>query len=95
MNEDSEKVIMEINIGAQNVKLTVPFDRQLWVRDTEKEIDGLYSSLRKRFPRKDERELLAMIVYQYASFYRDLLAEHEEALNRAKELNDLLDRIEA
>ncbi len=90
----SDKVNMEIHIGSQNVKLTVPFLKQDFVRDTESEIGKLLSSLRQKFPRKDERELLAMIVYQYASYYRDLLSRHEEALRLAEECNDKLDSIE-
>ncbi len=91
---DSEKVNMEINIGGQNVKLTVPFLKQEFVRDTESEIGSLFSSLRKKFPRKDERELLAMIIYQYASYYRELLGRHEEAMRLARDCEERLDRIE-
>lgn len=85
---------MEINIGGQNVRLTVPFLKQDFVRDTETEIGKLFSSLRKKFPRKDERELLAMIIYQYASYYRELLFRHEEALRLAKDCEERLGRIE-
>lgn len=85
---------MEINIGGQIVKLTVPFLKQDFVRDTESEIGALFSSLRKKFPRKDERELLAMIIYQYASYYRELTSRHEEALRLASDCEKAIDSIE-
>ena len=91
--DDSEKVYMEINIGGQVVKLTVPFSEQDFVRDVEQEIDRLYHSWRKNFPRKDERELLAMIVYRYASYYRQLTLRHEEALRLANDCESAVDAI--
>jgi len=88
--DDSEKVNMEINIGGQVVKLSVPFSKQDFVRDVEDEIGKLFQSWRKNFPRKDERELLAMIIYQYASYYRELTSRHEEAMNLTQQcLNDI------
>ena len=92
--DESAQVNMEIKIGDQNVKLTVPFLKQDFVRDTEDEIGKLYSALRKKFPRKDEDELLAMIIYQYASYYRELLSKHEEALKLARDCESRLDEIE-
>lgn len=84
---------MEINIGGQSVKLTVPFSGQDFVRDVEKEVDHLYQSWRKNFPRKDERELLAMIIYRYASYYRQLTSRHEEALRLASDCESAIDAI--
>ncbi|MDE5870146.1 MAG: cell division protein ZapA, partial [Muribaculaceae bacterium] len=83
--DTSEKVNMEINIGGQIVNLTVPFQRQDFVRDTEREIDIIFSDLRRRFPRKDERALLAMVIYQYASNYFDLRSKYERALSLASD----------
>ena len=53
----------------------------------EKEIQELYSIWRERFPRKSDHELLAMIAYQYASYYRDLLKIHKQAVAMADECN--------
>lgn len=84
---------MEVIVGSQRVKLNVDFERQDFVRDTEDEIYRVFSTLRKRFPRKDERELLAMIVYQFASYYRGILDERDEALRLARECEERLDGI--
>ena len=91
--DPSDKVNMEINIGGQIVNLTVPFQRQDFVRDTEREIDLIFSDLRKRFPRKDERALLAMVIYQYASNYFDLRSKYERALALASECERKIDEI--
>ncbi|MDE7413050.1 MAG: cell division protein ZapA [Muribaculaceae bacterium] len=85
---------MEIKIAEQTVKLSIPFLKQDFVRDTENEIKSLFLSLRRKFPRKDESELLAMIIYQYASYYRELLLRHEEAKNLAMEIENTIDSIE-
>lgn len=92
--DDSEKINMDINIGGQKVKLTVPFRKQNFVRDVETEVGHLFDAWRIQFPRKDERELLAMIIYQYASFYKELTLRHEEALRLAEDCEKRLEDIE-
>lgn len=83
--EDSEKVNMVINIGTQPVKLEIPFERQEFVRDVEDEIRVLFSKWRRSYPTRDERELLAMMVYQYASYYSDLKTLQNKALMLAND----------
>lgn len=83
--EESEKIKMYLNIGDQRITLTAPFDRQDFVRHTEREVDSLYRKWRKAFPAKSERELLAMVAYQYASFYGELLERYESASAKADE----------
>lgn len=68
---------MEIVIAGEHLKLSVPFSDQDMVRDTEKEIGELYDSWRRRFPAKSVDELLAMMVYQYASRYHLMITERE------------------
>ena len=91
---ETGKVNMSIKIGGQTVNLTVPFHRQDFIRDTENEIDKIFRDFRRKYPQKDERELLAMIVYRYASFYRDQLAADAEALSIARRCEEGLDRLE-
>lgn len=83
---DTEKIKMEINIAGEHIKLSVPFNRQDLVRDTEKGVAELYDSWRLRFPRKSESELLAMIAYQYASYYYELLSLQQQASARVEQL---------
>lgn len=91
--DDSMKINMQINIGGQPVALTVPFDRQDFVRDIESEIDKLFATWRRSFPKKDDRELFAMIAYQYASRYKDLISTYEEALRAALKCDEQIDAI--
>lgn len=76
---NTDNVKMEINIAGERIFLTVPFSRQDAVRDTEKSIRNLYSAWRRDFPQKTDKELLAMMAYQYASYYEQLLHRVEDA----------------
>lgn len=92
--DDSEKIKMEVNIGGQPIRVTAPFSEQDFVRDTEKEINGLYAKLRSVYPSKEDREMIAIIAYQYASFYRDLTAKQNKALRLALECSKEIDAID-
>lgn len=63
---------MRVNIAGEIISLAVPFDDQDFVRDTERRIAELFDNWRERFPSKSVRELLAMMTYQYASYYNAL-----------------------
>jgi len=91
--KDTDDVKMEINIAGEHLTITVPFSRQDFVRETEKNIAHLYNSWRRQFPMRTNAEVLAMVAYQYASYYRDLLAREDEASTLAAELLDTADGI--
>lgn len=74
---------MELKIAGERIFITVPFSDQDFVRDTEKSVEAHYSQWRHDFPKKNSREILAMMTYQYASFYFELL-------NRVNSAKDLL-----
>lgn len=80
MTDDRDKIKMHIDIAEEHITLHVPFSTQNRVRDTERDIRDLYSIWRKKYPAKTNGELLAMIAYQYASYYHDLLDRHIRAL---------------
>lgn len=83
---------MTLNIGGQRLLLSVPFNRQNAVRDTEQAVASQYNSWKRQFPDKTDRELLAMLAYQFASYYHDL----QEGLDKAIMLaDDCLSRIDA
>ncbi len=93
MNDHDDRITMEINIAGQNIKLSVPFASQDDVRDSEKEIQDLFNTWRLRFPKKSDHELLAMIAYQYASYYRDLLGKNRKASSIAEACNEQVKRM--
>ena len=85
MNE-SENIKMFLNIGGQKITLNVPYDRQDFVREVETRTEQLYSKWRKDFPLKTDREILAMVTYQFASHYCEMAARFERATARAEEI---------
>lgn len=82
---DSDNIKMYLNIGGQRISLNVPFDRQDFVRDVELDVDGLYRKWRLAFPAKPDREILAMVAYQYASFYAEQKDRYDKAADRVRE----------
>lgn len=82
---DSQKVKMNLNIGDQRLTVNVPFDRQDFVRDVEASIDRLYSQWRNTFTSKTDREILAMVTYQFASHYNEMHRSYEQAAEKAAE----------
>lgn len=88
---DSDKIKMNLNIGDQRITLSVPFARQEFTRNVEQQVDSLYRKWRHNFPAKTDRELLAMVAYQYASFYNELKDLYEQASDMAEECIKLID----
>lgn len=85
MTNDSEKINMFLNIGDQRISLSVPFGSQNFVRNVEKDVDRLYRKWRNSFTAKTDKEILAMVAYQFASHYNKLKERYEEAANKAEE----------
>ena len=88
-----DDVKIEIIIAGEPIMLTVPFDRQNSVRQCERELNRLYSDWRAEFPRKNPVELLAMIAYQYASFYQELSERYQRLTDSLKYTSGRLDDI--
>ncbi len=93
MMKDQEKINMEINIGGEPIQLTVPFQKQEFTRSVEDEVNNLFAAWRRSFPKRSEKGLLAMMVYQYASYYKELSVKHQEATRKAEECLGNLDDI--
>lgn len=93
MMKDQEKINMEINIGGEPIKITVPFQNQELTRSVEDEINSLFAAWRRSFPKRSEKGLLAMMVYQYASYYKELTIKYQEATRKAEECLGNLDDI--
>lgn len=82
---DSGKINMYLNIGDQRISLSVPFERQDFVRNVEAKVDELYRKWRKTFTSKTDNEIMAMVAYQFASHYSELKGRYEKALDVATE----------
>ena len=63
------------------------------VRDAEKAADDLFRSWRSRWPSRSDKEILAMVAYQFASFYQELLSRFENAAVQAAATDEKLSRI--
>lgn len=82
---DSGKVNMFLNIGDQRISLTVPFERQQFVRNVEAKVDQLYRKWRQSFSSRTDKEIMAMVAYQFASHYSELKERYEIATEKAGE----------
>ena len=74
----TDKIKMRIKIAGMSIPLNVAFSEQDHVRETERRVAELFDNWRRMFPSKSEQELLAMMTYQYASYYLALSANREE-----------------
>lgn len=81
----NEQIEMYLNIAGTQVPVKVPFDDQNRVRDVEKQVNELYSTWRRKFKKKSDREILAMVAYQYARYYSDLMERYETASRLTEE----------
>lgn len=84
MSED--KVRIKINIAGESIGLFVPYSRQETTRLTEEKVNELFAAWRNQFPKKSDRELLAMIAFRFADLYDGLLRERDEAREAAEAL---------
>lgn len=80
-------------MAGEIITLSVGFDEQDFVRDTERQISELFETWRKRFPSKSVAELMAMMTYQYASYYMAVSKRHAEALDMLAECDGRLEKI--
>lgn len=66
--------------------MRVGLDEQDRVRDVESAVNTLYAKWHERFPQKLDMELLAMLTYQYASFYFAMRDRETHFCDSVKEL---------
>lgn len=85
MMKDHEKINIDINIGGEPIRLTVPFEKQDFTRDVETEVNSLFTTWRRRFPNKTEKGIMAMMLYQYASYYKELTEKYQAGILKAEE----------
>lgn len=87
-----DKINMMINIGAERMQLTVPFNEQDNVRDTERHISDLYRKWREMYPSRTPGELTAMLAYQYASFYLAMKQREDQTSAILSQLEQRIDK---
>lgn len=75
----SDFVKMTINIGGELIKLDVPFNQQLEVRDTEREVKNYIDRLKKTWPDNSDRNILAMAAFQFAKWAYQMVKKQEQA----------------
>ncbi|MDE7159902.1 MAG: cell division protein ZapA [Muribaculaceae bacterium] len=91
---DPEKVKIHITIAGERIPLTVDAPKQGAVRRTERHVAELFDTWHKRFPAKSDMEILAMVAYQFASYYDDLRDRYEAARDAATQIDDRLQAME-
>lgn len=84
---------MRVTIAGESISLAVGFDDQDFVRDTERHITELFDNWRERFPSKSVKELLAMMTYQYASYYQALSRRQDDMMKRLAECDARLEDV--
>lgn len=77
----SDKVDITINIVGELIKLNVDFDQQNSVRDAERAINIYFEKLRKKWPDNSDKNLLAMVAYQFAKSYHQSIKEQQETID--------------
>lgn len=92
--DNTEKIQMTINIGGCQLPVTVPFSQQDSVRDVETQVAELYTSWRRQFTKRTDREILAMVAYQYANFYMELTRRYNKAHDKVAQCLEFLDGID-
>ena len=89
----SDKVEMTINIVGELIKLNVDFDEQNSVRDAEAAVRIYFDKLKKSWPDNSDKNILAMVAYQFAKSYHQIVKQQEIALeiinNKCAMISDL------
>ncbi|MDE7179685.1 MAG: cell division protein ZapA [Muribaculaceae bacterium] len=82
---------MYLNIADERIVLDVDSAQQDFVREVEKGVNEIFRRFRLRYPSKANKEILAMVAYQYASFYSTLKERYDHAAEDAEECLRLID----
>lgn len=88
--KETDEIDIKIKIANQEVKLRQPVCNQEFIRDVESRVEELWRTWRARFPQLSESRILAMMVYQYASFYMQQGACFASAEKAVRSASDFL-----
>ena len=84
---DSEKIKMTLNIGGQPIKVSVDIDQQSAVRKAEKATSDLFSKWQQSWPSLSDQTVMAMVAYQFALYYQDILDRYETAATASADID--------
>lgn len=87
----SDKVDITINIVGELIKLNVDFDEQNSVRDAETAIKAAYEKLKKAWPNNSDKNLLAMVAFQFAKSYHNAISQQAVGV---EDLNEICKKID-
>ena len=90
--KETDEINIKIKIANQEVKLRQPLGNQDFIRDVESRVEELWRTWRARFPQLSESRILAMMVYQYASFYMQQGVRFDSAEKAVRDASDMLAR---
>ncbi len=85
MVKDREETYIDIKIAGEPIRLKIPFEKQDFTRDVEREVNSMFAKWKRSFSTQTEKSESARMVYQYASYYLDLRSKYEEAVKKAEE----------
>ncbi|MBD5290103.1 MAG: cell division protein ZapA [Bacteroides sp.] len=91
--KERDKIEMEISIAGERIGLTVPFNSQDAVRETEQRVSELFRKWSAKYPDRRPKEILARVAFQFARYYGELLDETRQAIRVADDLDDRLSRL--
>ncbi len=89
----NDKVKLKIHIGPEWLNVTIPFSLQDEARETEAHVASLYDKWHKEYPSKSPQELLAMLAYQYASYFLASQRSEARSLDALKDADARLDSL--
>lgn len=87
-----DNVKMTLNIAGELFELDVDFNQQLSVREAERDVKQFCDKLKKSWPEKSDRNILAMAAFQFAKWYRQLLEIQQEAISMSRSKCSEIDR---
>lgn len=88
--KETDEIDIKIKIANQELKLHQPVGSQEFIRDVEDKVEQLWNTWRVRFPQLSENRILAMMVYQYASFYMQQSKRNAAAEKTVRALSEQL-----
>ncbi len=93
MNSKETKINIVVNVAGERVSFPVLFSEQDTVRMIESEIRLKIMELKAKYPRKGDKEILAMAAYHYASAYYYLAKQRQQEIDEAENLLNEAERL--
>lgn len=79
--------------GQQAFELDIPADRVKWAQSVERNVNKIWAKWCEDFKFKSPQDILAMVAFQFARFYYDLLDKQNASENAIRDFEQKLDNI--